>query len=77
MNKLTAEQFKEYAADPLAADGKVRNWCSVPEDRYYTVAMWPEARAGEVRVTTDLHRAVRGHKVSKSEQTQTDEQPPA
>ena len=71
MKKLTAKQFKEYAADPLATDGKVRTWCSVPEDRYYTVAMWPEERAGEVRVTTDLHRIVRAAKISKSNQAQS------
>ena len=69
MKKLTDEQFKEYAADPLATDGKVRNCCSVPEDRYYTVAMWPQARAGEVRVT-ELHRVVRAAKISKSNQGQ-------
>src|SRR5262245_5967559 len=58
MKKLTAEQFKEYAADPRATDEKVRGWCNVPLDRYYTVAMWPENRAGELRVT-ELHRVVR------------------
>jgi len=71
MKRLTVEQFKEYAADPLATDGKVRTWCAVPEDRYYTVAMWPEGRAGEVRVTTDLHRVVRASKISKSSQAQS------
>jgi hypothetical protein len=70
MKKLTAEQFREYAADPLAADHKVRKWCSVSEDRFYTVAMWPEARAGEVQVTTALHRVVRAEKISKSNQAQ-------
>jgi hypothetical protein len=68
MQKLTADQFKEYAEDPFATDGKVREWCSVPEDRYYTVAMWPEERAGEVQVTAELHRVVRASKVSKSNQ---------
>ena len=68
MNKLTAEQFREYAADPLAADGKVRRWCNVPEDRYYTVAMWPAERAGELQVTVDLHRVARAPKISKSNQ---------
>jgi hypothetical protein len=67
MKKLTAEQLREYATDPLATDEKVRRWCNVPEDRYYTVAMWPEERAGEVRVT-DLHRVVRVAKISKSNQ---------
>jgi hypothetical protein len=69
MKKLTTEQFEEYVADPPAADGKVRRWCGVPEDRYHTVAVWPEERAGQVRVTTGLHRVVRLPKVSKSDQT--------
>lgn len=69
MKRLNADQFREYAADPLATDQKVRTWCSVPEDRYYTVAMWPEGRAGEVRVTAALHRVVRAAKISKSDQT--------
>jgi len=68
MKKLTAEQFREYALDPLAADDKVRRWCNVPEDRYYAVAMWPAERAGEVHVTTELHRVVRATKISKSNQ---------
>jgi hypothetical protein len=68
MKRLTAEQFREYAADPLATDKKVREWCNVPEDKYYTVAMWPGNRAGEVRVTPELHRVVRVAKVSKSDQ---------
>ena len=71
MRKLTAEQFREYAVDPLAIDEQVRKWCGVPEDRYYTVAMWPEGRAGEVRVTTELHRVVRATKISKSNQAQS------
>jgi hypothetical protein len=69
MKKLTAEQFKEYAADPLASDAKVRKWCGVPEDRYFTVATWPEYCAGEVRVTAELHRVVRATKISKSIQS--------
>jgi hypothetical protein len=68
MKKLTAEQFKEYSTDPLATDTKVRQWCNLPEDRYFKVAMWPEERAGEVRVTTELHRVVRTAKISKSSQ---------
>jgi len=75
MKRLTAAQFKEYAADPASADEKVRKWCDVPEDRYYTVAMWPEERAGEVRVTSDLHRVVRAAKISKSNQSQGKEPP--
>jgi hypothetical protein len=69
MKKLTPEQFRDYALDPLAADEKVRRWCNVPEDRYYAVAMWPTERAGEVQVTADLHRVVRATKISKSNQS--------
>lgn len=69
MTKLTAGQFNEYAADPVGADAKVRRWCGLPEDSYCTVAMWPETRAGEVRVTADLHRVVRAAKSSKSSQS--------
>ena len=68
MKQLTSEQFTEYVTDPLATDGSVRKWCGVPEDRYFTVAMWPDDRAGQVRVTTDLHRVVRALKISKSNQ---------
>ena len=68
MKRLIAEQFREYAADPLAADEKVRRSCNVPEDRYYTVAMWPVERAGALRITADLHRVVRATKISKSNQ---------
>ena len=68
MKQLTSEQFTEYATDPLAADGSVRKWCGVPEDRYFTVAMWPEECMGQVRVTPDLHRVVRAVKISKSNQ---------
>jgi hypothetical protein len=68
MKKLTADQFKEYVTDPLATDAKVRKWCNLPEVRYFTVSVWPEARAGEVRVTMELHRVVRATKISKSNQ---------
>ncbi len=68
MKKLTAEQFKEYAANPLVLDEKVRKLCEVPEDKYYTVAIWPEERSGELQVTPDLHRVVRAPKISKSNQ---------
>lgn len=70
MKKLTAQQFGEYAADPLAFDGKLRALCGLAEENYYTVAIWPEARAGEVRVTPGLHRTVRPPKISKSNQRQ-------
>ena len=71
MKRLTAEQSKEYTANPLATDEKVRTWCRVPEDWYYTVAMRPLERAGGVRVTTDLHHVVGATKISKSSQARS------
>lgn len=65
--KLTPEQFKEYLADPLGnGDVKVRKWCGIPEDRYYSVATWPMEKEGEVTVTPDIHRVVKTPKISKS-----------
>ena len=68
MKRLTTEQFNEYAADPMGTDEKVRKWCNLSEDQYYTVSVWPNVRAGEVRVNPALHRVVRMNKVSKSNQ---------
>jgi len=68
MKKLTPEQFRDYAANPLASDDVVRKVCGLPEDQYYSVVTWPEERRGEVRVT-GLHRVVRATKISKSNQT--------
>ena len=69
MKQLTANQFKQYVENPLAFDGTLRELCNLSEDKYYTVATWPEERAGEMRVTPGLHRVVRSPKVSKSNQT--------
>jgi hypothetical protein len=69
MKTLTPEQFKEYLAAPLAADAKVRKWAGVPEDRYYTVSVWPEHLAGRVFVRTTEYRKVPAKKISKSDQT--------
>ena len=69
MKKLTANQFREYAADPVGFDAKLRELHKVPEDKYYAVVTWPAEYAGEVRVTPGLHRTVRLPKVSKSDQT--------
>lgn len=68
MKQMTPEQLKEYLADPLAADSKMRKWCGVPEDRYYTVSVWPEHLAGRVFVRTNEYRKVVAKKISKSDQ---------
>ncbi len=69
MKKLTTNQLREYMRDPLAFDEKMREVCNLPQHNFYTVATWPEERAGEVRVTPGLQRVVRANKISKSNQT--------
>lgn len=68
MNKLTEEQLKEYLSNPNLHDSKVRKWCNIPEDRYYTVSVWPENLAGIVRVDNNRFRTVKNTKISKSSQ---------
>ena len=65
MKQLTPDQFKEYMLNPLAADEKVRKWCGLREDRYFTVSVWqPEGLVME----TELTRVVKAQKISKSDQ---------
>ena len=69
MTTLTQNQLAEYLADPLAADAKVRRWAGVPEDRYYSVSVWPEQLAGRVWVNMKDYRKVAAKKISKSDQS--------
>lgn len=60
--------FTRYQADPLKTDEEVRKTCRVPDNRYYTVAVWPDPLAGTVTVLTNMTRTVAPNKVSKSNQ---------
>jgi len=66
--RLSADLLLRYLADPLKTDGEVRQTCRVPDNRYYTVATWPEQQAGVVTVLTNATRTVAPNKVSKSNQ---------
>jgi hypothetical protein len=68
MPKLPTDLFARYCEDPLGLDTEVRRFMKVPEDRYYTVSIWPEARAGQLQVTNQT-RTVKTPKVSKSHQS--------
>lgn len=57
--------LEEYLLDPLAKDSFVRNWCGIPDDKYYSVSVCPVA--GWVTLN-GLNREVRAKKVSKSDQ---------
>jgi len=67
MKRLTADQFTQYAANPVAMDEQVRSWCKLPEDKYYSVTVWPDELAGVVTLT-NVSRVVKAKKVSKSDQ---------
>ena len=66
MKKLNPDQFKEYEANPLAADEKVRSWLDLPDNRYYTVSMMGPT-LGMVNVTKQ-ERVCKSKKISKSYQ---------
>jgi hypothetical protein len=59
--------LERYQKDPLGMDDEVRRQLGLPEDRYYTVSIWPVS--GMVRVDTTRTRVVRSKKVSKSDQS--------
>jgi hypothetical protein len=65
MKQMPPELLTEYLANPLAADGKVRAVLDLPDNRYYTVSVWPVA--GQVRVNNQS-RTVKAVKISKSDQ---------
>ena len=68
MKKLTKELFEKYASDSLKYDVEVRMFANVPDDKYYTVSMWPEHLSGHVEVVKKSSREVAAKKISKSDQ---------
>lgn len=60
--KLSIPLFEKYVADPLGCDALVRRFANVPEDRYFSVGVWPEPGV----VTRTLSRTVAVKKISKS-----------
>lgn len=64
--KLPAELFEKYSKDPSKYDPLVRAMARVPDDRYYTVAVWPESMKGTVEIRHNSVRLVRSEKISKS-----------
>lgn len=68
MTKMPDDLFKRYQADPLGMDDAVRKDMKVPEDRYYSVSVWPEERAGILTVNMKDYRTVKAKKISKSDQ---------
>lgn len=65
---MSSEMFKKYYENPTNMNKEVRNWAGVPDDRYYTVSVWPEHLAGNVFVDMKRYRVVKSEKISKSNQ---------
>jgi hypothetical protein len=69
MKTLTAQQYAAYVADPLGMDAQLRKWCDIPDNKYYSVSVWPDHLAGRVWITPKIHREVHAKKISKSDQS--------
>lgn len=71
--KMDDKMFEHYKQNPLGMDDTVREHFKLPDNRYYTVSMWPEDEfAGVVRIITNSVRVVKAAKISKSNQTSTE-----
>lgn len=66
--RMNVGLFEIYSTNPVANDATVRHLLKIPENRYYTVSMWPESVAGSVYVNRE--REVKRVKISKSNQPQ-------
>lgn len=68
MKTLTIDQLNRYVKNPIQMDEQVREWCNLPDDKYYSVSIWPEHLSGRVWLTNKLVRHVKAKKISKSDQ---------
>jgi hypothetical protein len=66
--KMTEDVFKQYLSNPLGMDTIVRNTFKIPDNKYYSVSVWPPERQGYVWITKNLSRKVETVKISKSDQ---------
>lgn len=66
---LSADELARYRANAPDCDAEIRKLYPIPADRYFTVTIWPEARAGLVHVS-ERKRVVPAKKISKSDQPQ-------
>jgi hypothetical protein len=60
---LPPDLYVLYSQDPMRYDSQVREFARVPEDRYYTVSVWPVE--GQVRLAGS--RQLKTRKISKSD----------
>lgn len=63
-NKLPDYIFSVYVNAPLRYDESVREFCGIPDNRYFTVSIWP---IRGIVTLTNLTRTVTAKKISKSD----------
>lgn len=61
--ELPRELLERYLRDPVGMDGEVRSVAGIPEDRYYTVSVFPKPGV----VSIGRERTVPRTKISKSD----------
>lgn len=66
---MPPDLYERYVQNPVGWDHVVRQQLNLPDNRYYTVAVWPTDRAGLVTVDRSRVRVVHAKKVSKSDQS--------
>lgn len=66
--KISPELFKQYCQNPLGMDETIRSKYSIPDDKYYSVSVFPEKLAGNIYITRGMNRIVKAKKISKSNQ---------
>lgn len=64
--QLTSQQFDKYEKEPLKFDSEMRSLFKIPQNKYYSVSIWPSLLAGRVCITSNLTRNVPINKISKS-----------
>lgn len=70
LGRLTEEQIMRHEADPFGAgDTALRQQFRIPENRYYTVTVWPEQARGLIYLDEKRTREARAQKISKSDQS--------
>lgn len=50
MKKMSDRDFKKYEYDPREMDKFIREKYDIPQNRYYTVSMFPEKFQGIIRI---------------------------
>jgi hypothetical protein len=63
--KISTDLLERYIDNPEKADSEIRKVCSVPDDKYYSVSLWPAA--GIVTIDKTRTREVKAKKISKSD----------